>query len=337
VLHGFTLLTWWWSTKTDFSILQCYEIGLLLSALLVAYYVFKGEPQRSLRLIFIAFGGLAIGFSLVGFLLSGAVSGEITVLGAGGIGSARLLGMAVIVSLLLFFRTSMVRYLVLTPVFLLGMMLSGSRAAILALVASVTVLWIFRKKLAGRGIAVGARPIWVFIAFNLAMAGAIFAIPSTREAVVAFALSNISGAAPGATGSGLYLADRDTIFLSAWNMFSDNAMTGSGLGTWVGPFGEVYPHNLALNFAVDSGVVSLVGFGLLVTLPMIRLLRTHDTFAIGALASAVFFLVASLFAGTYYDARFVWIFLMLGLLCMEKEVDISRSRSNSGLSASRAQ
>jgi hypothetical protein len=43
-----------------------------------------------------------------------------------------------------------------------------------------------------------------------------------------------------------------------------------------------------------------------------------------AIAGAVFFLVASLFAGSYYDARFLLIFLALGLLTADRK---SRQRA----------
>jgi O-antigen ligase len=326
-LHLFTLLTWMWSAKTDFSIQQSYELMLLIAALLVAYHLFSQEPVRALQLIFVAFWGLAIIFCLLGILSSGGLSGDLAAVGAGGIGSARLLGMGVIFSLVLFLRTNSVLHLIPLPVFMMGMMLSGSRASILALGFSVLFLWMCRAKIAASTWVSGRRAFVMFAMFTIVMVTVLVAVPASRAALVAFALSNINVTGGDASSAGIYLADRDTIFLTAWDGFSSNILSGSGIGTYVGPFGELYPHNIALNFAVDGGIVSLVGFFLVVSWPVVRIIRTADAWAIGALSAGLFFLVASFFSGTYYDARFVWVFLLLGLLCSDRCKNVPRSVS----------
>lgn len=319
-LHFVTLLTWIWSVKTDFSTQQAYEITVLIAALSVAYHIFIRDPERVLRATFVAFWGLAIAFCLVGLLLSGGLSGDLAVVGAGGIGSARLLGVGVIYSFLLFFRTGNVFVLMLIPVFLLGMMLSGSRASILALACSVILLWMCRKKLAVPDAQGGRRAVMLVTLLSLLMVAVIIVLPAGREALIRFALSNITLTDGNVSASGIYLADRDTIFLTAWDGFLDNVLSGSGIGTYVGPFGEFYPHNLALNFAVDGGVLGLTGVLVVLIWPFICIIRSGDAWAIGALSAGVFFLVASMFSGTYYDARFVWIFLLLGLLCADRKI-----------------
>jgi O-antigen ligase len=163
--------------------------------------------------------------------------------------------------------------------------------------------------------------------FTILVVTVLVAVPASRAALVTFALSNINATGGDASSAGIYLADRDTIFLTAWEGFSSNIVGGIGIGTYVGPFGELYPHNIALSFAVDGGIVSLVGFVLVVMWPIARILRTKDAWAIGALSAGLFFLVASLFSGTYYDARFVWVFLLLGLLCADRCQNVPRSVS----------
>lgn len=319
-LHCVALLTWIWSERTDFAAQQFYELTLLIAALLIAYHIFGRDPERVLRMLLFAFWGLAVIFCLLGILLSGAISGDLAALGAGGIGSARLLGMGVLFSFLLFLRTNKVLNLVPVPIFLMGMMLSGSRASVLALVFAILLLWMCRAKIAKSGVVGGRRAVLLFALFSVAMLAVAIAVPASRAALIGFALSNITAAGGGVSGSGsgIYLADRDTIFLTAWESFSANLLSGSGIGTYVGPFGESYPHNIALNFAVDGGVLCLAGFAVAVIWPVMRIIKVEDTWAIGALSAGVFFLIASLFAGTYYDARFVWIFFLLGLLCADK-------------------
>lgn len=321
-LHFVVMLTWIWSVKTDFSIQQLYELAVLIAALIVAYHIFSHQPERVLRMMFVAFWSLAIVFCVLGLVLSGRLSGDLVGLGAGGIGSARLLGVGVIFSLLLFFRTNNVTTLMPVPVFLLGMMLSGSRASILALAFSVVLLWAYRNRLATSGGVDGRRAVVILLLFSVGMIAMIVTIPSSREALIRFALSNITASGNDASSSAIYLADRDTIFLTAWESFLSNALSGGGIGTYVGPFGELYPHNLVLNFAVDGGIPGLAGVVVLLAWPVARIISTNNAWAIGALSAGLFFLIASLFSGTYYDARFIWIFFLLGLLCADKGAEV---------------
>ena len=318
VVHCWVMLSWIWSDRSDFASQQLYELTLLLGTFVVSSTIFRRQPRRLVLLLFAVFGLLALGFCALSLVLLGGMSGALSVVGAGGIGSARLLGVGVLVSLFWFLRTQRVRFLLPVPLFLAGMMLSGSRASILALAVSGLALWLSRKWIVGPEQRLSALPVIIAVATGVVTLAVILATQIGRQMVTNFLLSNFVADSASASGAGLYLADRNVIFGAALTEFRDHLVAGSGLGTYLGPFGELYPHNLALNFAVDGGVLGLIGFLVVLYWPMQRIVRSRDSLALGALVTGLFFLVASLFAGTYYDARFLWVFLMLGMLCVDQ-------------------
>lgn len=317
-LHLLVVTSWLWSDQTSFSGYQVYEIGLLLTVLASAALIFGSEPFDVLRIWMAAYLVSSVGFVTIGLLLSGAVAGDLAVLGAGGIGSARLLGGAVLLLVYLYFRSGLLRWLALTPMLLLGVMASGSRAALVAMAAGLAVIWLRRKDLGKGGRPLGARQLTAALGWCVVVCAALLVMPATRRVIIDFLLSNLVFDDASRGGATLYLAARDTIFTSAWNHFRENFFTGSGVGTYTGPFGEQYPHNLMLNFAVDTGILGVAGLLLMLGWAGYRVLRCQTPLVVLAGALALFFLVCCIFAGTYYDARLVWLFLLVGLLCRDR-------------------
>jgi O-antigen ligase len=110
------------------------------------------------------------------------------------------------------------------------------------------------------------------------------------------------------------LALRDQIFSDAIVETNEARWIGGGLGSFAGPFGEEYPHNLFLNYAVDGGLIlAAVTTGLLLWL-LLRACRATSLHGKVAFSCGIFFLVNSLLAGYHYEARLMWIFLILALL-----------------------
>ncbi|MCC7257962.1 MAG: hypothetical protein IT486_06290 [Gammaproteobacteria bacterium] len=315
-LHGLLVLSWLWSTQSDFSSKQIFEIVLLVLALIAASRLFVAQPGRYL----VAFQRLSVAMAAVltavGLMWSGVVQGDLSFVGAGGIGTARVLAVSMIYMAYLFLREPRVVYLLPMPVLVLEMALSGSRSAFLGLFVGLAVLWIFRRRINDRNpLGVGSLVLLSAGVVGVLMAGLLWT-PS-RAIIMDFVVSNFVMDPMTSQTAGLYLADRDLIFSSAWQSFLDSFFTGAGLGSYTGPFGEIYPHNLLLNLADDAGIGAMVIFVVLLVWPVSRLVRSRDPLSVLALANAAFFFLVSMFAGTYYDSRFIWIFLLLGLLQIE--------------------
>jgi O-antigen ligase len=308
-LHVLVAGSWVWSVRTQFSDMQAYEIGLLVVTVLLCPYLFYSAPERTALLILGALYAFGCALVTASLLLSGGF-GEMSQLGAGGIGTARIQGLAVIAAIYFTMRSGQSRWLVPVPLMMAAMLASGSRAAVFALVPALLFLaWRRTRAL----VAARPRARWLTVAIIFALPVVFFATPIGRPILLAFVVGNFVGDGAGESSS-LYLADRDVIFMHAVQAFLDRPLLGQGIGTYIGPYGELYPHNMLLSYAVDAGSVSLLGCCLLIGWGFYRVLRGTSPIAGVVGAAAIFYFAASLFAGTFYDARFVWAFLLLAMV-----------------------
>lgn len=329
-LHLLVISSLAWGPGDEFAWRQSYELLLLLVAFTLTSQLFKNEPAYGLSLLLWIFAGTALLFSGFAVLMSGRLVGELPMLGAGGIGAGRVLGMGALALLYAYLRYGRAFFLLPIPPLVAAVLLTGSRAAALALALSLIALLLLESRIARlparrhkRGSVVKA------LALSTVLVAGFLATPYGREIAVNFVLSNTLSEAAGSDVGGLYLAGRDVIFVDAWQQFSHNAYGGLGLGGYRGPLGELYPHNMLLSYAVDAGFIALIGALVALAWAVIVLIRARSQLANMALVGASFFLVASLFAGSYYDARFVWIFLLLGLIgVFESNADTSSENLN---------
>lgn len=317
-LHALVMSSWIWSVQSSFSAYQIYELSLMVLTILSGTLIFTSAPRVVLRLWMLGYLLAAFAFIMMGMLMGGSITGDLSSIGAGGIGGARLLSAGILILMFQFFRTGTIAWLLPVPLLLLGVLSSGSRAAALGLFCGILIIWLKRRKIRRDERRMGGLPILKLATLTVLLSAAVLVIPAGRKIVVDFLVSNLVFGGDAVRAPGIYLADRDVIFQNAWNHFMDNVFTGSGLGTYAGPFGELYPHNLVLNFAVDGGVVSLMLAVVMLATGLLRILRCNVPAALLCGALAVFFVVGSLFAGTYYDARSGWLFLLIGLLCIDE-------------------
>lgn len=315
LLHVCVAVSWLWSDRTTFSDTQLYELTLLGAVLWLAVVLCRHDPAGAIRMLMLVFYVVALSFTVVASGLMGEPAGELSALGAGGIGTARVLGMGVLAAALFAVESGRRAWLLPVPAMLAGMLLSGSRAAILALVLSLVFVWARRGVIAaaerrhqGRFVSLAQFGVAAILVAGLLL------MPYGKSLMTSFVQSLILGSSDEVVGPQVYLADRDVIFADAWSQFLSHPLGGLGVGSYTGPFGELYPHNLFLGFAVDAGFLAVaLCLGLLVY-GMLRPASSRFGLTQAALAGALFFTIASLFTGTYYDARFVWLFLMLGLM-----------------------
>jgi O-antigen ligase/polysaccharide polymerase Wzy-like membrane protein len=309
-LHVLVAGSWIWSVHSEFSDMQAYEVGLLLVTVLLCPYLFYNAPERTTLLILAALYTFGCALVAASLLLSGGFGGETSQLGAGGIGSARIQGLAVIAAIYFTMKSGHARWLVPVPMMLAAMFASGSRAAVFALVPALVFL-AWRRP---RALVPARRTRWLTVAIIFALPVIFFATPIGRPILLAFVVGNFVSGGDSGESSSLYLADRDVIFAHAVQAFLDRPLLGQGIGTYMGPYGELYPHNMLLSYAVDAGSVALLACCLLIGWGFFRVLLARSPTAGVAGAAAIFYFAASLFAGTFYDARFVWVFLLLAMV-----------------------
>ncbi|MFF5296403.1 O-antigen ligase family protein [Paractinoplanes globisporus] len=119
-----------------------------------------------------------------------------------------------------------------------------------------------------------------------------------------------------------HTSDRDVLYEKGFWLFVERPIVGVGVHgfyaiTNLGP-GEKYVHNLPLAVAAEGGAVGLLLL-LLVFWAFYREYtqvpkRERSLPSRTAAYCAIFILGASLFSGDYYDARLLWIFLLLAVV-----------------------
>lgn len=120
-----------------------------------------------------------------------------------------------------------------------------------------------------------------------------------------------------------YLSSRDRLFASSWELFLRHPYSGVGLDGFTfwhlrTEGRELYPHNIVLQLAAETGIVGLGMFAALLWGLIRRWFRPKGLMSYSALAMGALFLAASMFSGDFYDARMTWFFLTLYMLPIER-------------------
>ncbi|GIF16497.1 O-antigen ligase family protein [Actinoplanes teichomyceticus] len=280
-------------------------LGLvLLAALTLAFYHWTlGDPDRAIRFTFRLFFLAAIVFALAAILVDGpGEQGRYSAFGGGPNVFVRIQILGVISAIALARYSRRVLPLLVTPLFLLAAVLSGSRAGLLAGgVVGLAALGRVRGRLRpGPVIAAGAL---------LGAAAAVVWLAAPPAFTDLFRERFVEQ-----TVHERYLSDRTGIWAAAVRLAVEHPVAGAGLDGFYGLVGVnrmvEYPHNYVLAVAAEGG---LIGLGLLACAVILWAgtvrgggARPQSTGL--AVSAAVFVALSSLFSGDYYDARLAWTF-----------------------------
>jgi O-antigen ligase len=277
---------------------------VLMGVLTLAFYVYTaGDPTAVIRFMFLLFFVAAIIFALAALFINGpGDQGRYSAFGGGPNVFVRIEILGVISAIALYMFSRRILPLLVTPLFLLAAVLSGSRAGLLAgmAVGAVALLKIRSRLRAGPVTAAAL----VLLGAGIAVWN--FAPPAFRSLFQDRFVEQ--------TVQQHYLSDRTSIWQAALKLFAGHPIAGVGLDGFYGLIGVnqgiEYPHNYVLAVAAEGG---LIGIGLL-TAAIVLWTRTIRGGGVRpqltglAAASAVFVALSSLFSGDYYDARLAWIF-----------------------------
>ncbi len=234
-------------------------------------------------------------------------NGRWAALGGGPNVFVRLMILGIITSLYLYLRSGeQLIWLVPIPVFLFGAIASGSRGGLVSLGVTITVaLLAIRPRV---DVARLAKPFGLIVVVGVVLV--ITAGPTIADYVQqrfvqsTFEQGNASS--------------RDVLFGMALRIFLQRPILGTGLNgfTTVSGFGlELYTHNLLLSIAAEGGAVGLA----LLVLAWLGLWHAYVAMpppersleARTAAYCGIFIGCTNLFSGDYYDARLMWILLLL--------------------------
>jgi O-antigen ligase len=224
---------------------------------------------------------------------------------------ARILGMGTLSSIYFWLRSKRIIWLTPLPLFGAGIVLSGSRGSMLAFGLSLTffVLIGFREITARwRGGVIAICGLMAILSMS-SLSSRVF--PYWQERFIEQSLED------------RYDSDRLVLFSQAVETFSDHPTFGVGLDGFrrLSDFGE-YTHNLFLQFAAEGGIIGLTLL-ILALIGGVRAWVRSPTLEQRLLfVLAIFVLTAQMFSGSYYDARYMWLFF--GVLWVAKDKENGR-------------
>jgi len=252
------------------------------------------------------------------YAVAGFASGNFVRMSAFGGGPnvfVRLMGIGAASAIHLSIRRRSWRWLVPLPLFAVGALFTGSRGGIVAIVAMLGIFgyyfWFVQRR---------RLPIVLLVLLGiLGLAGLTALWPAFGEFVQQryVQLTLQQG----------YLSSRDRLFASSWDLFMRQPYSGVGLDGFTfwhlrtEGYG-LYPHNIVLQLAAETGFVGLGMFVALLYGIVRRWFRPKGLMSYTALAMGILFLAASMFSGDFYDARMTWFFLTLYMLPVEHEPPI---------------
>ncbi|GAA4587647.1 O-antigen ligase [Actinoplanes octamycinicus] len=237
-----------------------------------------------------------------------ASGGRWAALGGGPNVFVRLMILGVITSIYLYLRSGeRLIWLIPIPAFLFGAVASGSRGGIVALaMTAVIALLAIRPKLDFDRLA---KPLGLLL-----VVGAVLVLVA-GPSIAGFVQSRFVEAT---IGQG-YASQRDVLFRMALRIFLQRPILGTGVGgfsavTDLGP-GEKYVHNLPLSIAAEGGFAGLT----LLVVAWLGLWQAYSSVPKAerslesrtAVYCGIFIGCTSLFSGDYYDARLMWILLLI--------------------------
>jgi O-antigen ligase len=249
-------------------------------------------------------GAVGIGYFMIG-LASLGQPGRLAVLGGGPNVFGRMTGLGAISLFFLVWQQRLRRVWLIPAVgCVVATLASGSRGATLSLLIASMILAFLVLRASERTVRVSLG-LGVLVAIVGAASLTVLG-PLIEERFVRLTLET------------QYTSGRTDLFQFAEQMFLAKPLFGGGVGAFTAEYGDygAYAHNLLLQSLAEAGCVGSVFLILSVALPLWRISRnllSHHGCSF-SFASATLVLTASMFSGTYFDARLLWVLLSMGLV-----------------------
>ncbi|GIF03986.1 O-antigen ligase family protein [Actinoplanes siamensis] len=234
-------------------------------------------------------------------------NGRWAALGGGPNVFVRLMVLGMITSLYLYLRHGeRLIWLVPIPVFLFGAVASGSRGGLVSLGITIGIALLAIRPRIDFGRIV--KPLTL-----VAVTGAVLVI-TAGPLIAGFVQQRFVEAT---LGEG-YASERDVLFQMALQIFWQRPLLGTGLNGFPSVSGlnpDLYVHNLPLSIAAEGGFIGLA----LLLVAFLGLWHGYAAVpraersleARTAAYCGIFIAATNLFSGDYYDARMMWVMLLL--------------------------
>ncbi|WP_164019466.1 O-antigen ligase family protein [Pyxidicoccus trucidator] len=312
VFFGYLCASAAWAPDAEFALPKLYEVVLAgVMSLGVGLAVLRQQADRVLEsfwTIVVAATGL---LALVGVsqFLGGGGGARLAVLGGGPNVFARLMGMFALGALYFWKRGG--RTWLWIPMAATGVLLAiltGSRGGALAIIGGVLAF-----------LAVGRIPLRRLLLLSLlatvATAAVIAFTPlgkalshSMEERFLKLTLKYKDG---DVSEGGVYLSGREVLYARAYALGLDFPVMGAGLAAFPALGLGVYPHNLFLEVFCEGGVLGLALLGWVMLAYLRSAFRGRRGLDAATVGAAVLVLIGSQSSGDFYDARSLFLLMVL--------------------------
>jgi len=303
LLHLYMLISIFWAPDTQASAKHVVSLILLSILMLISSTVFSFSFEANVLIFLKLIYWTAIIFSVGGVFGPSTDETRMAAFLGGPNVFVRWMSSGVFCSVYFWLVRRDLRWLAPVPIFLACIVLSGSRGGMISFL--LTSIFLLVLLVYYRYLRLGRVVIFLLI-FSIFI-GVVVQNQRVSEMWTTrfIELTLDSG----------YLSGRDQFLISAWEMFLDSPFLGVGADGFkqISELSE-YPHNILLTFASEGGLVALVLFSVALGKAIVRWFRPKTLLQVFCFIQALFYLIASLFSGYYYDARLMWLFMLLYMM-----------------------
>jgi O-antigen ligase len=301
-----------WAPESELVSWKLYEVILAAVMTLGVGLAALREPADRVLMGFWGVVVTATGLlALVGLrqFLGGGSGARLAVLGGGPNVFARLMGMLALGALYFWRRGGATWFWI--PAAATGVLLAiltGSRGGALAIIAGVLAF-----------LVLGRIPLRRLVLLSLLATVATAAVISftplgkalTRSMEERFLKLTLKYKDGEAGEGGVYLSGREVLYERAYALGRDHAVMGAGLAAFPALGLGVYPHNLFLEVFCEGGALGLMFLGGVLLAWMRALFRGRHGLDAATVGAVVLVLVGSQSSGDFYDARSLFLLMML--------------------------
>jgi len=214
-------------------------------------------------------------------------------------------------------------YLILSILFLVSIVLVGSRGGFLGALLSLLLLFTIKKTLVD----------WkgkFNTSINFSLKYILFLIPGLLilyfmfEPIKRVFMDRFIGTT--FQSGTIYSSGRDVIFSDAISMIKEKPIIGYGIDSFTLKTGHVYPHNLLLEMMVEVGILGAIIFVsfILFSIFIIFKMKKSPYFIFSGIP--IYMIVVQMFSGEFYDFRYFFLWMIPLLYCQAKDSrKVSRS------------
>jgi O-antigen ligase len=323
LLHIYIVASAIWAPTTPSAMSRIIQLLLLcvvlLGLALAVHSQFSLATGLALNLFYFigsAFAVVGIATMPLGFWLGGGA--RMAILWGGPNAFVRIVATAGLIAVYKAYRSRRVLWLLPLPACAFAAFMSGSRSGLIAFtIAAVPFARLF-VSLFVRRVATVITGVTVLLVVSYTLSAPLspmrdFADRMWTDRFVRYTIVDQN------------LSQRDVVFRQALDLFSTHPLIGVGFNGYTvhlqndTGFIQPYSHNFLLDLACEAGALGLLLFSVCVALIVARTTRPTTVEQRVCFYLAIGHFLVNMMSGSYYDARFMWLFLFFYMLPAETQ------------------